>query len=121
MVKLCPCVWCGEREATGWDNWSRFKICEECSKRTDVYGVPVDYSLFVAPPDSAGKEREPGELFLNADKDAAERIALAILRDVTDRRGWRQEWDQFDDDVRRELAETWVKLIRQAMQKEREP
>ena len=44
-----------------------------------------------------------------------ERIAFEILRDATDRRGWRQEWDQFDDDIREELIGTWIEKIKAAM------
>jgi hypothetical protein len=45
----------------------------------------------------------------------AKKIAKAILDDVTDRRGWRQEWDMFDDDVKREIKRTWHKLIDKAL------
>ena len=41
----------------------------------------------------------------------ARKIAEAILDDVTDRRGWRQEYDEFDDDVRREIDDTWHQKI----------
>ena len=37
----------------------------------------------------------------------ADKIVLAILADVTDRRGWRQEWDQFDEDARNEIIAEW--------------
>jgi hypothetical protein len=43
----------------------------------------------------------------------AKRLLFGILADVTDRRGWRQEWDQMDDDIREEILETWLKLIEQ--------
>lgn len=33
-------------------------------------------------------------------RTTAEKIVDAILRDVTDRRGWRQEWESFDEDIR---------------------
>lgn len=42
----------------------------------------------------------------------AEKIRDAILSDVTCRRGWRQEWDGFDDDIRDEIRETWLAIIR---------
>lgn len=29
----------------------------------------------------------------------------------TDRRGWRQEWDNFDEDIQDEVRETHVRLI----------
>ncbi len=46
----------------------------------------------------------------------ADRIAEAIKRDVTGRRGWRQEYDQFDSEVRAEIAKTWRKLIRRELE-----
>jgi hypothetical protein len=44
-------------------------------------------------------------------KKQAQRIMKAILLDVTDRRGWRQEWDHFDADVRAEIKRKWQTLI----------
>lgn len=41
----------------------------------------------------------------------AEAIAWDILMDVTDRRGWRQEWDQFDEDIRNEIFSSFVTII----------
>ena len=43
--------------------------------------------------------------------ELALRIRDAILRDVTDRRGWRQEWDGFDDDVQEDIRADWLRLI----------
>ena len=43
--------------------------------------------------------------------DLAKRIRDAILRDVTDRRGWRQEWDAFDEDVREDIRAAWLEII----------
>lgn len=48
---------------------------------------------------------------MNGDKTIAERIRDAILDDVTDLGGWRQEWDQFDDDIQEEIKQTWLGLI----------
>ena len=45
----------------------------------------------------------------------AERIRDAILGDVTDRRGWRQEWDGFDEDVREEILSRWTHLIQEQL------
>lgn len=47
----------------------------------------------------------------NASATVSEQIAYSILRDVTDRRGWRQEFDQFDYDIREEILQTWKKKI----------
>jgi hypothetical protein len=41
----------------------------------------------------------------------AERIAWEILRDVKDRRGWRQEWDQFDTQIRNQIFAAHVKIV----------
>jgi len=42
-------------------------------------------------------------------------IVDGFLNDVTDRRGWRQEWDLFDDGVRSEIIETWRSIVRHAL------
>jgi hypothetical protein len=34
-----------------------------------------------------------------------------ILADVTDRRGWRQAWDTFDDDIQQEIQDTWLEIL----------
>lgn len=44
-------------------------------------------------------------------KKLSKRIRDAILADVTDRRGWRQEWDQFGDDIQKSIRDAWLKLI----------
>ncbi len=46
----------------------------------------------------------------------ADRIAEAIKRDVTGRRGWRQEYDQFDPDVCAEIDKKWRILIRRELE-----
>jgi hypothetical protein len=45
----------------------------------------------------------------------ARKIMRNILADVTDRRGWRQEWDGFDDDIKREIRREWLKIILAAL------
>lgn len=42
----------------------------------------------------------------------AEQIADEILNDVTDRRSWRQAYDNFDEEVQQEIRETWIKKIK---------
>ena len=44
-------------------------------------------------------------------EELAASIAEAIKLDVTDRRGWRQEWDMFDSDIQEEIITTWQRLI----------
>jgi hypothetical protein len=57
--------------------------------------------------------REISERAWNAALDSRDNITAAkaivrrILADVTDRRGWRQEWDQFDSEIKDEIQETW--------------
>ena len=41
----------------------------------------------------------------------ANEIMKAILDDVTDRRGWRQEWGGFDEEIQEEIRQTWLKII----------
>lgn len=45
----------------------------------------------------------------------AQKIMRRILADATDRRGWRQEWDMFDADVKREIRREWLKVILDAL------
>lgn len=39
------------------------------------------------------------------------RIVKAIERDFTDRRGLRQEWEQIDDDVKKDIRKTWRTIV----------
>lgn len=36
------------------------------------------------------------------------KIVKLIVKDLTDRRGLRQEWDMIDDDIKKEIIEVWV-------------
>ena len=45
----------------------------------------------------------------------AERKALAIVGDLTDRRGLRQEWEEIDEDILDEIFQKWVEIIAQDM------
>jgi len=38
-------------------------------------------------------------------------IAFIILENVTDRRGWRQEWDEIAEEIKEEILETWIRKI----------
>lgn len=42
-------------------------------------------------------------------------IVAAIEYDLSDRRGLRREWEQIDDDVKREIRRTWAKIIREKL------
>ena len=41
----------------------------------------------------------------------AMQIVDEIERDFTDRRGLRQEWEQFDDDIKDEIRDVWSGII----------
>lgn len=43
------------------------------------------------------------------------KIVSAILWDVTDRRGWRQEWDEFDRDIQKEIVQVWLGIVEEIM------
>lgn len=36
----------------------------------------------------------------------------------TDRRGWKQEYYQMDDDIKKEIEETWIKEIKKILNEE---
>lgn len=47
----------------------------------------------------------------------AERILKRLMDDFTDRRGFRQEWDLVDKDVKDEWRETWKAMIIKELKK----
>lgn len=46
----------------------------------------------------------------------SEEIVDAIIKDFTDRRGLRQEWEQIDDGVQAEIRDTWMNLARRIIE-----
>jgi hypothetical protein len=44
-------------------------------------------------------------------------IVFAILFDFTDRRGLRQEWEQIDDDIKEEMIQTWIDIVKSKLDK----
>jgi hypothetical protein len=42
--------------------------------------------------------------------ESARRIVHALIKDLCDRRGLRQAWEQIDDDVQREIVKTWTQI-----------
>ena len=38
-------------------------------------------------------------------------IVRRVLADVTDRRGWRQEWGAMDDDTKIEIIKAWDAIV----------
>jgi len=45
-----------------------------------------------------------------ANQEAARRIVAAIVEDLKDRRGLRQEWEQIDTGIRIEILDRWWEL-----------
>ena len=47
----------------------------------------------------------------------AKKIVAAIKADFTDRRGLRQEWEQIDDDIQREIEAKWLSIVLKILNK----
>lgn len=43
-------------------------------------------------------------------EEAAAIIVDAIIMDLTDRKGLRQEWAQIDENIQEEIREGWIKI-----------
>jgi hypothetical protein len=48
---------------------------------------------------------------LSKRKLIAQRIVHDIIEDITNRRGLRQEWEQIDEEVTREIGKKWCKIV----------
>lgn len=46
----------------------------------------------------------------------AQRAVRRLIEDLVDRRGFRQVWADMDEDVRKELEQTWMRIIQQEHQ-----
>ena len=44
----------------------------------------------------------------------AKKAVKAIIADLSDRRGLRQEWDQIDDDIQKEIKDEWARMVDEA-------
>jgi trans-2-enoyl-CoA reductase len=44
-------------------------------------------------------------------EEQAKRIVDAIISDLTDRRGLRQEWEEIDSDIQNEIREAWTRIV----------
>ena len=44
-------------------------------------------------------------------RDVSSTIVDQILSDLTDRKGFDQEWNQVDDDIQEEIKQTWVEIV----------
>ena len=47
--------------------------------------------------------------------DPVDRVVLAVLEDITNRRGWRQEWDGFNDEVQAEIVMSFREIVAREM------
>jgi hypothetical protein len=47
--------------------------------------------------------------------ELASEIVAAIIFDLGDRRGLRQEWDEIDNDVRAEIVQEWERIVREKL------
>ena len=50
-------------------------------------------------------------------KEQCRIVGSAVLADITDRRGLRQEWDQIDRDIQNEIRETIGRLAIQVWER----
>lgn len=46
---------------------------------------------------------------------ASEYITEEIVKDLSDRRGLRQEWDNIDYDIQEEIKDNWKSIIRDVL------
>jgi len=72
----------------------------------DFYGVEKTQSQIKALYKPLGKEELEG---------LANDIELKVMAEITDRRGFRQEWDCMDKDIQNEIEETLIDIISQAI------
>lgn len=47
--------------------------------------------------------------------DMASKIVESIVDDLTDRRGLRHEWDGIDEDIQKEIMETWATIVQASL------
>jgi hypothetical protein len=50
-------------------------------------------------------------------EEKAELIVKDIIKDLKDRRGLRQEWDQFDNGIKQEITATWRSIALEALRR----
>lgn len=44
-------------------------------------------------------------------RDVASKVVAEIVKDLTDRRGLRQQWEKIDEDVQNEIVSRWKHLV----------
>ena len=47
--------------------------------------------------------------------DVVELAVLAIIYDLSDRRGLKHEWVHIDEDIQKEIKDIWIEIIKEAM------
>lgn len=47
----------------------------------------------------------------NPPSDIAERILFELMNDLTDRRGFHQEWDAVDDEIKEDILQVHLGII----------
>lgn len=50
-------------------------------------------------------------------EDCATQIVHEIVKDLSDRRGLRQEWEQIDLEIQQEIIETWIRIATDHMKR----
>lgn len=58
---------------------------------------------------------------MSAVSKEAKKAVAKIVYDLTDRWGLRQQWEQIDADIQREIKRTWAQAIDEAFSKLRTP
>lgn len=51
-------------------------------------------------------------------RDKAKLIVKAIIKDLINRKGLRQDWDLIDDSIKREIISSWLKIVTEILEKE---
>ena len=49
----------------------------------------------------------------------ATKAVLKIVDDIKDRRGFKQLWDDLDDDIKQEIMEKWFDIVNEAIKASR--
>jgi hypothetical protein len=52
---------------------------------------------------------------MDANTVAAKIAVEGIIKDLTNRRGLRQEWEQIDEDIQEEIKDQWTLIVLNAM------
>lgn len=75
----------------------------------------IDYVLEVWNEESKQKRVLVSYSVEKIKESKAELIVDAIVRDLSDRRGLRHEWDKIDDDIKEEIIAVWCELTEEIL------